>query len=313
MVDAPDSGLAAARSWRFESSPGHSRAGRRRPALLRLGAARGRGLTGDPVACSCIGMHNVAAAVIGASGYTGLELTRILARHPSLRPCALYSDKWSGDSAGDWLPLTGPAAALRYLPLGEAGAAEAELAFLATPAEVSLELAPKLLARGLGGRPLRRVPARGPRALPDLVRLHPRRARAPRRGPATACRSSPARGSPAAARHQPGLLRRPPPRSPSRRSLRAGSSRRRGSSSRAMRASPAPAARRRRTTRFVEIDERPARLPICKHQHVPEIAQTVRRAAGARGRSPSRRTSCRFRAASSPPLPALVGRRARPT
>jgi N-acetyl-gamma-glutamyl-phosphate reductase len=94
-------------------------------------------------------MHTVAAAVVGASGYTGLELTRLLARHPRLTPAALYSDKWAGELAGDRLPLGGAAAAVRYLPLAEAAAAEAELAFLATPAEVSVELAPKLLARGL--------------------------------------------------------------------------------------------------------------------------------------------------------------------
>ena len=94
-------------------------------------------------------MHNVAAAIVGASGYTGLELTRLLARHPQLWACALYSDRWSGEAAGDRLPLDGPAARVRYLPLAEAAAVDAEVAFLATPAEVSVELAPKLLARGL--------------------------------------------------------------------------------------------------------------------------------------------------------------------
>lgn len=97
-------------------------------------------------------MHTVSAAVIGASGYTGLELTRLLARHPRIAPTALYSDKWSGELAGSRLPLLearAAAAQLRYFPLAGAAAVEAELAFLATPAEVSVELAPKLLARGL--------------------------------------------------------------------------------------------------------------------------------------------------------------------
>ncbi|GEJ55695.1 N-acetyl-gamma-glutamyl-phosphate reductase [Anaeromyxobacter diazotrophicus] len=94
-------------------------------------------------------MHELSTAVVGASGYAGLELTRYLARHPRLRPVALYSDRWSGETAGARLPLGGAAAALRYLPLGEAAQAEAEVAFLATPAEVSLALAPQLLARGL--------------------------------------------------------------------------------------------------------------------------------------------------------------------
>jgi N-acetyl-gamma-glutamyl-phosphate reductase len=93
-------------------------------------------------------MHSLSTAIVGASGYAGLELTRILARHPWLRLEALYSDRWSGEAAGERLPLSGPAAGLRYRALAEAADVQAEVAFLATPAEVSLELAPRLLSRG---------------------------------------------------------------------------------------------------------------------------------------------------------------------
>jgi N-acetyl-gamma-glutamyl-phosphate reductase len=93
-------------------------------------------------------MHSHPAAIVGASGYTGLELTRLVARHPSLRLAALYSDRWSDETAGGRVPLDGPAAALRYRPLAEGERADAEVVFLATPAEVSADLAPKLLARG---------------------------------------------------------------------------------------------------------------------------------------------------------------------
>ena len=94
-------------------------------------------------------MQLVPAAVIGASGYSGLELTRLLARHPRLRLTALTSDRWAGETAGARLPLPSGAAALAYRPLSESEGVDAEVAFLATPAEVSHELAPKLLARGL--------------------------------------------------------------------------------------------------------------------------------------------------------------------
>jgi N-acetyl-gamma-glutamyl-phosphate reductase len=94
-------------------------------------------------------MHTVSSAVVGASGYAGLELTRYLARHPRLGTAALFSDRWSGEAAGERLPLPGPAATLRYRPLAEAPDLDAEVAFLATPAEVSVDLAPKLLARGV--------------------------------------------------------------------------------------------------------------------------------------------------------------------
>ena len=94
-------------------------------------------------------MNTHDAVVVGASGYTGLELTRILARHPRLRVAALYSDKWAGELAGDRLPLAGTASLVRYRKLEEAAEAPGEIAFLATPAEASVELAPRLLARGL--------------------------------------------------------------------------------------------------------------------------------------------------------------------
>src|SRR5512136_1432710 len=94
-------------------------------------------------------MQTLSAAVVGASGYSGLELTRLLARHPRLRLTALTSDRWAGEAAGARLALPAPAAALRYRPLAESEGVEAEVAFLATPAEVSHELAPKLLARGV--------------------------------------------------------------------------------------------------------------------------------------------------------------------
>ncbi len=93
-------------------------------------------------------MNRQAAAVVGASGYTGLELTRLLARHPRLRVASLYSDRWKDEVAGNRLPLEGPEAQLRYRPLPEGEHADAEIVFLATPAEVSLDLAPKLIAKG---------------------------------------------------------------------------------------------------------------------------------------------------------------------
>ena len=93
-------------------------------------------------------MNAPSAAIVGASGYTGLELTRLAARHPRLRLVALHSDRWSDERAGDRVPLEGEAARIAYRPLAESERADAEIVFLATPAEVSADLAPKLLAKG---------------------------------------------------------------------------------------------------------------------------------------------------------------------
>jgi N-acetyl-gamma-glutamyl-phosphate reductase len=94
-------------------------------------------------------MHTLTAAVVGASGYSGLELTRLVSRHPRLALSALYSDRWADESAGARLPLSGPSAALRYLPQSQAPDLRADVAFLATPAEVSLAIGPALHARGV--------------------------------------------------------------------------------------------------------------------------------------------------------------------
>ena len=93
-------------------------------------------------------MQTRTCAVVGASGYTGLDLTRLVVRHPNLSLVALLSDRWAGEPAGSHLPLSGASADIRYGALAEAASVEAEVVFLATPPEVSLELVPRLIARG---------------------------------------------------------------------------------------------------------------------------------------------------------------------
>ena len=88
-------------------------------------------------------------AIIGASGYSGVELTRILARHPDVRLVAALSDRWAGEKIGGRVPVPEPTASLAYGPLSDGAKVDAELVFLATPAEASADLAPKLVQRGL--------------------------------------------------------------------------------------------------------------------------------------------------------------------
>src|SRR5690242_10785304 len=89
--------------------------------------------------------------IVGASGYSGLEATRLLALHPkvALRFCA--SDRWVGEPVAARAGLRGGAAeGLRYVSADAAQAmfAGCDAVLLCTPAEVSLELAPKVLAAG---------------------------------------------------------------------------------------------------------------------------------------------------------------------
>jgi N-acetyl-gamma-glutamyl-phosphate reductase len=121
----------------------------------------------------------VRVAVVGAAGYTGQELLRLLARHPAVTITAATSS--SHTSAPRRLP------ALRHVWDGSivpldmgAIAAGADVAFLALPDSAAADIAPALIAAGLkvidlsGAFRLRSAEARArwypeTRAVPDAV------------------------------------------------------------------------------------------------------------------------------------------------
>jgi N-acetyl-gamma-glutamyl-phosphate reductase len=92
----------------------------------------------------------VRVGIIGVSGYSGMELARLLVGHPQFALAAAVSDKWAGLTVGDRLAFGGPSAAVRVRPQAEAAAAMPglDLVFLCTPAEASLELAGPALEAG---------------------------------------------------------------------------------------------------------------------------------------------------------------------
>ena len=96
-------------------------------------------------------MQKVPLAVLGASGYSGIEATRILAHHPHAELRVVGSDRWQGDNVEKRLGPAGAAGKLRYAPPDRAAelARECAVALLCTPIDASLELAPPLLAAGV--------------------------------------------------------------------------------------------------------------------------------------------------------------------
>src|SRR5260370_16540854 len=91
-------------------------------------------------------------AVVGVTGYTGLELARILLRHPALQPPVFYVRETNGAEclAGLFPQFRGwGEAPLRSLSVDAITSSNAGSAFLATPHEVSAELAPALIKAGL--------------------------------------------------------------------------------------------------------------------------------------------------------------------
>ena len=92
-------------------------------------------------------------AVLGASGYSGLELTRILERHPRLeKPLLLRREGSDGaaDLAEVFPELSGNGGyPLRALSWPEVKRQGVQLLFLATPHEASRALVPEAMAQGL--------------------------------------------------------------------------------------------------------------------------------------------------------------------
>lgn len=87
--------------------------------------------------------------VIGARGYAGLDLCRILLRHPAAELKACFGTD-STFALSEYLPEAS-ARAIAIQPAKELEKAlpDLDIVFLATPAETSLELAPKLVQAGV--------------------------------------------------------------------------------------------------------------------------------------------------------------------
>jgi N-acetyl-gamma-glutamyl-phosphate reductase len=95
-------------------------------------------------------------AVVGTTGYTGRELAKLVVRHPSIRECVFYlregrDGEWRVDCLTQLYPeLRGRAdAPCRPFSVEAVVGSGATVAFLATPHEVSAELAEPLVSAGV--------------------------------------------------------------------------------------------------------------------------------------------------------------------
>ena len=85
-------------------------------------------------------------AIVGATGYAGAELTAILARHRGVELVGLFS---SGNSAPAAVTPSAPKLFAQPFTLDALMEGSPDVAFLATPNEVSAQLVPQLLDRGI--------------------------------------------------------------------------------------------------------------------------------------------------------------------
>ena len=92
-------------------------------------------------------MHKV--AVIGASGYTGVELLRLLAGHPQVTVTCVTSRQQAGQSLGEVFPSLAGVYDLNFEAVEPAAVAgRAELVFTAVPHQAAMGMVPALLAAG---------------------------------------------------------------------------------------------------------------------------------------------------------------------
>lgn len=95
-------------------------------------------------------MDKIRACVVGATGYAGVELCRLVVGHPALQLTKATDRRLAGTPLAEVYPaLTGVTDIKLSLPDVGSIAAEADVAFLAVPHTAALSLAPALLAAGV--------------------------------------------------------------------------------------------------------------------------------------------------------------------
>ncbi len=95
-------------------------------------------------------MKKIKVAVIGASGYAGLELVRVLVRHPGCKLTALASLEYPGRPFSEIFPALAGIVDLAYIedPGPEQIGALADVVFTAVPHQAAMGMIPGLLAAG---------------------------------------------------------------------------------------------------------------------------------------------------------------------
>jgi N-acetyl-gamma-glutamyl-phosphate reductase len=90
-------------------------------------------------------MQRPTIAILGASGYAGVELTRLIALHPGVELVVAGSDRWANEPIEARIGV--PVPKLRYAPPDRAleHAASCSAVLLATPAEISHDYVPRLV------------------------------------------------------------------------------------------------------------------------------------------------------------------------
>lgn len=87
----------------------------------------------------------VKVGIAGASGYTGLELVRLLTKHPQVELTAITSETYQGQKISDVFPSFNGFLDLEFVPLSTSLADECDFLFLALPHTTAMNRVPDFL------------------------------------------------------------------------------------------------------------------------------------------------------------------------
>ena len=87
--------------------------------------------------------------IVGGTGYTGIELLRLLARHPQARIRAITSRKEAGMPVADMFPSLRRVLDIPFSTPESAALDQCDVVFFATPHGVAMEMGPALVQKGV--------------------------------------------------------------------------------------------------------------------------------------------------------------------
>ncbi len=91
----------------------------------------------------------IEVGIVGGTGYTGVELLRLLARHPHVRVRAITSRKEAGMPVSEMFPSLRGQVGLAFTDPADAQLEQCQLVFFATPNGIAMEQARALVAAGV--------------------------------------------------------------------------------------------------------------------------------------------------------------------
>jgi N-acetyl-gamma-glutamyl-phosphate reductase len=91
----------------------------------------------------------IKVGVVGGTGYTGVELLRLLAQRPDVQLVAITSRGEAGTAVADMFPSLRGRVDLKFSDPAQASLASCDVVFFATPNGIAMQQAPALLAAGV--------------------------------------------------------------------------------------------------------------------------------------------------------------------